>query len=93
MPAELCWALAGYLHRQIEGLCEQKKTGNRHTVQGDSAVDLPAEGLSEQICHCLLLLVCSASIKRALEEKSDQYIAQICIHLCSVCLLSVLRMQ
>lgn len=25
--------LASYLHRQIEGFCEQKKTGNRRTVQ------------------------------------------------------------
>lgn len=33
VKSELWWGLASYLHRQIEGFCEQKKMGNRHTVQ------------------------------------------------------------
>lgn len=47
--------LAGYLHRQIEGFCEQKKTGNRRTIQQDSPVHLPVKGSSGQIFHCWLV--------------------------------------
>lgn len=50
--------LASFLHRQIEGFSEQKKTGNKHTVHRDITVYETAKGLSWQIFHCLLVFAC-----------------------------------
>lgn len=54
---KLCWRLLSYLHRQIEGVWEQKKSQDTHTVHRvlPDTEYYPAQGLSRHTFHISLL--------------------------------------